>query len=84
MRGENADRWWFPSKRYGWGWGLPCAWQGWAVLLGYFSLLGVGTVFLLPSEHYYWYIAFVIALSVGLIVICFIKGEPPQWRWGRK
>jgi hypothetical protein len=20
---------WFPAKRYGWGWGLPCCWQGW-------------------------------------------------------
>jgi len=27
---------WFPAKRYGWGWGLPCAWQGWLVLAAYF------------------------------------------------
>lgn len=23
---------WFPAKRYGWGWGLPSSWQGWVVL----------------------------------------------------
>ncbi|HTS17465.1 MAG TPA: hypothetical protein VMP11_07825 [Verrucomicrobiae bacterium] len=28
----NDKRVWFRAKRYGWGWGLPCAWQGWVVL----------------------------------------------------
>ena len=23
---------WFPAKRYGWGWGLPVRWQGWVVM----------------------------------------------------
>ena len=31
---------WFPSKTYGWG--LPCAWQGWVVFLIYFLLLILG------------------------------------------
>jgi hypothetical protein len=22
---------WFPAKRYGWGWGIPVTWQGWVV-----------------------------------------------------
>jgi hypothetical protein len=22
------DDFWFPAKRYGWGWGLPVKWQG--------------------------------------------------------
>lgn len=26
-------KYWFPAKRFGWGWGLPSAWQGWVVLL---------------------------------------------------
>jgi hypothetical protein len=33
---------WFPAKRYGWGWGLPTAWQGWLVFVGYILLLVVG------------------------------------------
>jgi len=32
---------WFPAKRYGWGWGLPVAWQGWAVLIAYAAVLGL-------------------------------------------
>jgi hypothetical protein len=28
----SAKKYWFPAKRYGWGWGLPSCWQGWVVL----------------------------------------------------
>ena len=35
----KKSRFWFPAKRYGWGWGPPVCWQGWAVLLGYFALM---------------------------------------------
>jgi hypothetical protein len=31
-REDHMSRYWFPAKRYGWGWGLPVTWQGWAVL----------------------------------------------------
>ena len=27
---------WFPRKKYGIGWGLPTAWQGWLVILAFF------------------------------------------------
>ncbi len=27
-------KYWFPAKRYGWGWGIPNVWQGWLVLFG--------------------------------------------------
>ena len=33
---------WFPVKRYGWGWGLPVRWQGWAVFVLYATLLYAG------------------------------------------
>jgi hypothetical protein len=35
---ESKDIW-FPAKKYGYGWGVPLKWQGWAALLG---LLGLG------------------------------------------
>jgi hypothetical protein len=28
---------WLASKRFGYGAGLPVAWQGWALLLGYLA-----------------------------------------------
>jgi hypothetical protein len=29
-------KYWFPAKRYGWGWGIPNVWQGWLVLFVFF------------------------------------------------
>lgn len=33
----NGKSYWFPAKRYGWGWGPPATWQGWVVLLLWFA-----------------------------------------------
>ena len=33
---SNNKQYWFRAKRYGWGWGLPIAWQGWVVLSVWF------------------------------------------------
>ena len=80
---SNQPQYWFPAKRYGWGWGLPSAWQGWAVLVGFFVLLGVGSLSL--SQ---WgpalFAVYVVGLSLVLLAICWLKGEPPSWRWGEK
>jgi hypothetical protein len=40
---------WFPAKRYGWGWGLPMTWQGWLVLAAFLALVVAGT-FLFPPR----------------------------------
>jgi hypothetical protein len=34
--------------------------------------------------HGYWlaFSLFVLAMSAGLIAVCYVKGEPPRWRWG--
>ncbi|MGF6899052.1 hypothetical protein P3T22_000294 [Paraburkholderia sp. GAS348] len=42
-------KYWFPAKRYGWGWGFPSRWQGWAVLFMYVALIGFGMRFLRPD-----------------------------------
>ena len=41
----SRSRYWFPAKRYGWGWGLPVAWQGWLVLAVFFGLVAAGMLF---------------------------------------
>jgi hypothetical protein len=46
---SNPPRYWFPAKRYGWGWGLPCTWQGWLVLAAYLGLM-VGAARLCPPR----------------------------------
>lgn len=34
----HEERPWFAPKRYGYGAGLPVAWEGWAVLCGYIAV----------------------------------------------
>ena len=80
----DVERYWFPAKRYGWGWGLPTVWQGWGVLVGFLVLLGVGIVLFLPSKNVLSFILYVCVLNALLFAICYAKGEPPAWRWGDK
>jgi hypothetical protein len=74
---------WFPAKRYGWGWGMPTRWQGWAVLIAFFVLLLAGLAFFPPRSEPIGYVVYVTVLSFSLVAICWITGEPPKWRWGK-
>lgn len=73
---------WFPAKRYGWGWGLPVAWQGWLAVCVYVLLLFAGSVTLLPQARA-TYFAFTIVISAVFVFVCWLKGERPRWRWNR-
>lgn len=70
---------WFPTKRYGYGWGLPCCWQGWVVFVGYIALI-LAAPQLVPQRHY---TAYTVALSIVMIGIVIWKGGRPRWRWGK-
>jgi hypothetical protein len=83
MNDEQRPRYWFPVKRYGWGWGIPCAWQGWAVLVGYLLLVFGGIVFIDPQRRVLAYLLYVALLSALLIAICWHTGEPPRRGGGR-
>jgi uncharacterized membrane protein YhaH (DUF805 family) len=78
---NDPRRYWFPAKRYGWGWGLPSTWQGWVVLLAFVVSLAVSARRLLPQDPARFGLVAVIT-SVVFIAICYVKGEPPTWRWG--
>lgn len=80
----DENKFWFPAKSHGWGWGLPCRWQGWAVMIAYFALLSGGALFFSPVRYPAYYLGYVVILSLALTVICAIKGEKPRWRWGGK
>lgn len=74
-------RYWFPAKRYGWGWGSPTTWQGWAVLLAWLAtVLPIG-VWLAPRRPLLFWL-FLAVMVIALLAICYAKGEPPRWRWG--
>jgi hypothetical protein len=75
------QRYWFPTKRYGWGWGMPSSWQGWVVLAIWLVIVGVGAP--ITASHSMWIFgAFMVVMCAGITAICFAKGEPPKWRWG--
>lgn len=80
---NDRDRYWFPAKTYGWGWGPPQTWEGWLVTLLYFALLGLAGALLLPQGRTFTFVFTTFCLSLGLVWVCWIKGEPPRWRWGK-
>jgi len=75
---------WFAPKRYGYGSGLPIAWQGWAVLLGYIAILAALALTLRRNEPIQ-FVAAVIPVTVVFAVICArtTKGGW-RWRWGEE
>ncbi len=73
---------WFPAKKYGWGWGLPCAWQGWAVMFVYLGLIVTATLVIKPAANLKLYSAIILGLSILFCLACWWKGERPSWRWG--
>ncbi len=79
----SKHKYWFPTKRYGWGWGLHTCWQGWTVLVAYFALAVVTAIVIQPTRHLPIFIAVVALLTLALIAVCWLKGEPPRWRWGK-
>ena len=78
---ELPRKYWFPAKRYGWGWGLPLTWQGWVFLIVWSAALAVGAGLLAP-HHRLLYAIFLVAMVAVIFLVCYAKGEPPRWRWG--
>jgi hypothetical protein len=74
---------WFPAKRYGWGWGLPSRWEGWVALIAFFILLGLDVRFFQPHRYPFTFGLIVVLLSFALVALCWWKGEPPRWHWGK-
>lgn len=77
---QKEVRYWFPRRSFGWGWGLPTVWQGWVVYgLFFLSMVAAFVMHELGSRPYYIH---VLASVLALLIICWIKGEPPgrgQW-----
>jgi hypothetical protein len=73
---------WFPAKRYGWGWGLPCRWQGWVVVIVW-VLLSASIGWLGLPAHPWLFNGVLCFLTLLLFSVCWWKGEKPRWRWGK-
>lgn len=74
---------WFAPKRYGYGAGLPIAWQGWAVTLAYVGVIGLAVWLLPPKPENI--LAIVIPATVALLVATMRTTRGGwHWRWGEK
>lgn len=79
---ENAKKYWFPAKRYGWGWDIPTSWQGWVTLFVYAACMAFVAHAVSPAAHSIGFVVIAAILTAALVAVCWIKGEPPRWRWG--
>lgn len=79
---EKSPKYWFPAKRFGWGWGLPSAWQGWAVLIAYLTLMLAGLAFLNPAVNANAYTAYAAVVTALFLLVVWRTGELPRWRSG--
>jgi hypothetical protein len=79
----SKSPYWFPAKRFGWGWGIPTAWQGWVVLILYVFAVMAAVRLIVPRRTLAFGLA-LIFLTAALIFVCYKKGEPPSWRWGHR
>ena len=82
---SSDPSYWFPAKRYGWGWGAPVAWQGWVVLGLYLALVFAGISYFEDRRNVVGLLVYLACITVVLIVVVALKGEKPLgWRWGRR
>ena len=74
---------WFAPKRYGYGAGLPIAWQGWALLLGYVAaMIGTASAF---GQRPDVVLAIVIPLTLLLLLVAAKTTRGGwRWRWGKE
>ena len=79
----SDEAWWAP-KRYGYGAGLPIAWQGWAITLAYCIAVTLSAWLILPRSIFA-FVAIVLAATAAVIIICARKTRGGwRWRWGEK
>ena len=84
MNLPERKAYWFPAKRYGWGWGPLSCWQGWAVMAAFAMLVLLGALRVLPRWGQAAFLIYSLLLCMLLMAVCRAKGEPPRWRWGDK
>lgn len=72
---------WFAPKRYGFGAGLPIAWQGWAVLAGFAMVVGVSIGVFGPRNPM---VAVLIVPAIAALIVVMVRTTKGgfRWRWG--
>lgn len=82
---RKNDGMWFAPKRYGYGAGLPIAWQGWALLGGYIALVvlvGIMSESHLGAIRATAFALFIAATATVLSLTWKRTRGGWKWRWG--
>ncbi|MGY3265561.1 hypothetical protein [Lysobacter sp. HA35] len=72
---NEQPRYWFPAKKFGVGFGLPVAWQGWVVIGLYVAALAMVYVRFPPDTDAVPFYAGVLAATSALVLIVWFKGD---------
>jgi hypothetical protein len=76
-----GDGAWFAPKRYGYGAGLPIAWQGWALMAAHVAAIFAG----LPLAQRWpcWFAAWTLIVALVPLPLYAAKTRGGwKWRWG--
>jgi len=73
---------WFAAKRFGYGAGLPIAWQGWVILLGYIAVM-VGLAWLVETGGSGVRIVSIAAMVLATAGFVFVTKARTRggWKW---
>jgi hypothetical protein len=72
---------WFAPKRYGFGSGLPIAWQGWAITLG-FMAIAFATALFFSKRPLIIFAILVPAVVMLMVITARTTRGGWRWRWG--
>ena len=72
---------WFAPKRHGLGAGLPCSWQGWAILTAFMAVVvGVSIAF---EDKPLVILSIILPMTLLLLVVTARTTRGGwRWRWG--
>lgn len=73
----KAPVYWFRAKRFGWGVGTPCRWQGWTALIAYIGVLAASQAILGRGTGRG---VVIIVATVAIVVALAAKREPSARR----
>ena len=80
----NDREHWFEPKSYGYGAGLPLAWQGWLLCLAYCAVVTLAA-WLLLERTIIGFVAIVVTATAAFLIVCASKTRGGwRWRWGEK
>ena len=74
---------WFEPTRYGYGTGLPIAWQGWALIIGFMIFAAVMT-FLFAYRPLILFSILVPVTALLMFIAARTTKGGWRWRWGDK